>query len=331
MIWSLESKPGIVISTRIRLARNLDKIPFPSRLKDKDAVVKKVKDAIFKSNSTLAVDFEDLELSKLSTTERMKLCERHLISPQLLKNNDGDCLVNKDKTMSLMIMEEDHIRQQVIKGGYCPEEAYELCSKLDDVLSESLDFAFDEKIGYLTSCPTNAGTGLRVSVMLHLPALYLTGKLNRISASAANVGIAVRGYNGEGTDADGCFYQISNQITMGATEEEIIERVKNVTDQIVSFEEKARAELLEKSRPAIEDKVWRSYGILKYARTLTSKEALSLLSDVLFGVNMGIITDKINMPIMELIVSAQPAAIGGLEISPEERDIKRADFLREHL
>ena len=331
MIWSMEEKPEIVISTRVRLARNLDKIPFPALLKDKESVINKIKDAVFKSNSTLAEDFEDLELSKLSATERMKLSERHLISPQMFKNNVGDCLINKDKTMSIMIMEEDHIRQQVIKGGYCPEEAYELCNKLDDVLSESLSFAFDEKIGYLTSCPTNAGTGLRVSVMLHLPALRLTGKINRIAASAANVGIAVRGYNGEGTDADGCFYQISNQITMGATEKEIIERVKNVTDQIVSFEKDARAEILNNNKPVIEDKLWRSYGTLKYARTITSKEAISLLSDVLLGVNLGIITDKINMPIMELIVSVQPGGIGGAEIPPEKRDIKRAEFLRKHL
>ncbi len=330
MIWYKEQNPEIVISTRIRLARNLKDIPFPHMLKNKEDISNKIKDAVFNSGSTLAKDFEDVNLDKIPDGEKKKLSEAHLLSRQMLAGGNHHCLVNKDKTMSLMIMEEDHIRQQVILGGYMLEEAYEICNKVDDVLSENLDFAFDEKLGYLTACPTNVGTGLRASVMLHLPALSMTGKIDRIVQSAGNVGIAVRGYDGEGSKAEGFFYQISNQITMGATEREIIDRVKNVTDQIISFEKEARESILKNNKAEIEDRVWRSYGILKYARKVTSKEATSMLSDVLTGINMGIIKTETSPSLMELIVGAQPAGIG-TDISPEERDIKRAEFIRNNL
>ena len=330
MIWYKEQNPEIVISTRIRLARNLKDIPFPHMLQNKEDISNKIKDAVFNSGSTLAKDFEDVNLDKISDGEKKKLSEAHLLSRQMLAGGNHHCLINKDKTMSLMIMEEDHIRQQVILGGYKLEEAYEICNKVDDVLSENLDFAFDEKLGYLTACPTNVGTGLRASVMLHLPALSMTGKIDRIVQSAGNVGIAVRGYDGEGSKAEGFFYQISNQITMGATEREIIDRVKNVTDQIISFEKEARESILKNNKAEIEDRVWRSYGILKYARKVTSKEATSMLSDVLTGINMGIIKTETSPSLMELIVGAQPAGIG-TDISPEERDIKRAEFIRNNL
>ena len=330
MIWYKEQNPEIVISTRIRLARNLKDIPFPHMLQNKEDISNKIKDAVFNSGSTLAKDFEDVNLDKIPDGEKKKLSEAHLLSRQMLAGGNHHCLINKDKTMSLMIMEEDHIRQQVILGGYKLEEAYEICNKVDDVLSENLDFAFDEKLGYLTACPTNVGTGLRASVMLHLPALSMTGKIDRIVQSAGNVGIAVRGYDGEGSKAEGFFYQISNQITMGATEREIIDRVKNVTDQIISFEKEARESILKNNKAEIEDRVWRSYGILKYARKVTSKEATSMLSDVLTGINMGIIKTETSPSLMELIVGAQPAGIGTY-ISPEERDIKRAEFIRNNL
>lgn len=330
MIWYKEQNPEIVISTRIRLARNLKDVPFPHMLRSKEEISNKIKDAVFNSGSTLATDFEDVNLDKISDVEKKKLSEAHLLSRQMLTGANHHCLINKDKTMSLMIMEEDHIRQQVILGGYKLDEAYEICNKVDDVLSENLDFAFDEKLGYLTACPTNVGTGLRASVMLHLPALSMTGRIDRIVQSAGNVGIAVRGYDGEGSKAEGFFYQISNQITMGATEHEIIDRVKNVTDQIISFEKEARESILKNNKTELEDRVWRSYGVLKYARKITSKEATSMLSDVLTGINMGIIKTETSLTPMELIVGAQPAGIG-TDISPDERDIKRAEFIRNNL
>ncbi len=331
MIWSMTENNDIVISTRVRLARNLSGVPFPARLKEPQKINQKIKDAIFSSNSTLASDFSDIHLAHLSPTEKLKYSERHLISRQMLQGAFRDCLISEDETKSIMIMEEDHIREQVILGGYKPNEAYDICNKIDDVLSESLDFAFDEKIGYLTSCPTNAGTGMRVSVMMHLPALCMTGRISRIVSSASNIGIAVRGYNGEGTQADGCFYQISNQITMGIDEKEILDRVKGVVDQIIKFEKEARQELLKTNKVKLEDKLFRSFGIAKHARIISSKEAMSLLSDVLLGLNMGIITSKQKIPVMELIVSMQPGGIGGEDLTPDQRDIKRAELLRKNL
>lgn len=330
MIWYKQENPDIVISTRVRLARNLQGIPFPERLQNKKEIIDKIKDAVFSSNSTLASDFNDLDINNLTVPQKQVIVDKHLMSRQMLKT-EGDCLVNKDETMSIMIMEEDHIREQVILDGFKLEQAYEICNKVDDVLSESLNFAFDEKIGYLTACPTNTGTGLRVSVMLHLPGLSITGKMNRIVNSAANIGIAVRGYYGEGSQAEGYFYQISNQITMGIDEMEILERVKNVTNQIIAFEKESREELKKNNGNKLEDKLWRSYGTLKYARSLSSKEGISLLSDVLMGQNMEIITDKAKISPLELIVNMQPSIIGESVLTPEERDKKRAEYIRNNI
>lgn len=328
MIWYKENNPDIVISTRVRLARNLDGVPFPDTLGDKTGAIKKIKDAVFNSNSTLSSDFK--EIGSLSEDEKRKLSEMHLISPEMIVKKDCDCLINKDETMSIMIMEEDHIRQQVILGGYKLDEAYELCDKVDDVLSESLNFAFDEKLGYLTACPTNIGTGMRASVMLHLPALVMTGNINRVVSLADNVSIAVRGYYGEGSSSDGSFFQISNKITTGASEKEIIERVKNVTEQIISLEKQSREALVKNNENELSDKVYRSYGILKYSRKISSKEAISLLSDVLLGRNLGIIKETGKISVMECIVGASPANIG-MNYTPIERDVRRAEFLRNNI
>lgn len=328
MIWYKNENPEIVVSTRVRLARNIKGIPFPERLENKEEITKKVKDAIFLSNTTLSKDFMDVDLKAMSDREKLSLVEKHLISNELINKDNSATLINKDNTMSIMIMEEDHIREQVIFGGYKVDEAYDLCNRVDDVLSESLDFAFDEKFGYLTACPTNAGTGMRLSVMLHLPALTITGNIYKLMNSAANVGMAVRGYYGEGTQADGFFYQVSNQITMGVSEEEIISRVKNVTDQIVALEKDARNKLFKDNKNEIENRVWRAYGILKFSRVISSKEATAYLSDVLMGINLGIIPFETKIPIMELIVKCQPANLSSEKLTPEERDVKRAEFIR---
>lgn len=330
MIWYKENNPEIVVSTRVRLARNIDGVSFPDTLKEKKAVTDKIKQAIFSSNSTLSTDFVDIGLETLDENEKRKLSEKHLISPEMVKRSGCGCLINKDETMSIMIMEEDHIRQQVILGGYKLDEAYELCDKVDDVLSENLNFAFDEKLGYLTACPTNIGTGMRASVMLHLPALVMTGNIRRVISLADSVSIAVRGYYGEGSDSEGSFFQISNKITTGASEKEILERVKNVTEQIISLEKQSREALVKNNERELSDKVYRAYGILKYARKISSKEALSYLSDVLLGKNMGIIKENREMSIMECIVGSAPPNIGST-FSPQERDALRAEFLRENI
>lgn len=334
MIWYNDLNDGIIVSSRIRLARNIDKTPFPAALgsKEKEKVSKKLRASIFESNSTLSNDFEFYDLDKLSRKEKISMLEEHLISPQMVDGSGHSVLVNKNKTMSIMFMEEDHIRLQVIMGGYCLDEAYDLADKVDDVIEESLTYAFDEKFGYLTACPTNAGTGLRASVMMHLPALTMTGNIGRIIQSVSGMGIAVRGMYGEGTSADGCLYQISNQITMGLTEKEIIEKVKNVVNKLSELEGQARKSLKENHGLELEDKVYRAYGTLKYARSIASAEAKTLLSDVMLGQNMGIIKCDGKMTPIELMVKTAPSVIAaGKDLDPAARDKARAELIRENI
>lgn len=334
MIWYDDLNDGIIISTRVRLARNIDKTPFPAALSDdaKAKVSKKLQASILESNSTLSKDFDLYDLDKLGRTEKVSMFEEHLISPQMVDGKGHSVLVNKNKTMSIMFMEEDHIRLQVIMGGYCLDEAYDLADKVDDVIEESITYAFDENFGYLTACPTNAGTGLRASVMMHLPALTMTGNIARVTQSVASVGIAVRGLYGEGTEADGCLYQISNQITMGLTEKEIIAKVKSAVDRLSELEKQARDALLKSRRLELEDKICRSYGILKYARSITSAEAKTRLSDVMLGQNMGIIKCDGDMTPIELMVKTAPSVVaGGKELAPGERDKVRAELIRANI
>ena len=336
MIWYKENNnDDIIISTRIRLARNLLKYPFPKAM-SKDEIKKatdEIKAAITDSNSILRNDFKLYDMADISPIEKEKLYEKHLISREMLGNEHGAIMINSDESMSIMIMEEDHLRLQVILGGLKLKEAYEIANKVDDVMDEGVNFAFDNDFGYLTSCPTNTGTGMRASVMMHLPALTLTDSIQRVISSASNLGIAVRGLYGEGSKAYGCLYQISNQVTLGMSEEEIISKVQNIVNQILELEKDARKKLYENNKGYIEDKVYRSYGILKYARLISSKEAKTLISDVIMGKNMGIITDT-DKNLIELLVYTGPAFIAAdskEKLSPEERDRQRADFLRKEL
>lgn len=332
MIWYKNNNGGIVISTRIRLARNIDAVPFPASLKDKKDVTNKIKDAVLKSNSTLASDFDFIELDNVSKQNRVSMAEEHLISPQMLDGNGKSVLLNKDKTMSIMLMEEDHIRLQVIKSGLALDEAYDTANRVDDVIEESLTYAFDEEFGYLTACPTNAGTGLRASVMMHLPGLTITKNIGKVIQASTGLGIEVRGLYGEGTSADGNLYQISNRITMGLSEREILEKLKGVVNQVIEMEEKARKALSENSKTALEDKIFRSYGILKYARSISSSEAKELLSDVMLGADLGIIPKEGKLTPLECMVKSAPSFISGeSEIPPEERDIRRAEFIRNNI
>ncbi|MBR0360169.1 MAG: protein arginine kinase [Clostridia bacterium] len=334
MIWYNDLNDGIILSTRIRLARNLDKTPFPAILKkdEKEKITETLSDSIMKSNSTLSKDFKLYNLNEMSPVEKTAMAEEHLISLEMIKSNDGAVLVNTDKTMSIMLMEEDHIRLQIIKGGYCLDEAFDLADKVDNVMEESLTYAFDEKFGYLTACPTNVGTGLRASVMMHLPALVMTGNITRVLQSFSGVGIAVRGLYGEGTDAEGALYQISNSVTLGLSETEIIEKLKTVVERISEMEKQAREYLMKNRADDLKDKLMRSYGILKYAVKITSKEAKNKLSEVMLAQNMGIIESDGKMTPLELIVRTAPSVISGEEsLTPDERDKKRAEFIKENL
>ena len=331
MIWYKNNDNDIVISTRIRLARNVEGVPFPNALVDKSGLTEKIKEAVINSNSTLSKEFEFIQLDDVSPDKKQALAEEHMISFDMLSGNQKSVLISKDRTMSIMLMEEDHIRLQVIENGFCLDEAYETADKIDDVLEENLKFEFDEEWGYLTACPTNAGTGLRASVMMHLPALSMTNNMQRIISSAQNLGITVRGMYGEGSKAEGNIYQISNSITEGFSEKEIIEKVKNVVNQICELEEKARKNLM-KSSDDLSDRVYRAFGTLKYARKISSKEAKTLLSDVLLGQKMVIISERGKILPVELMVRCEPALLCGEDIlSPEKRDVKRAEFMRDNI
>lgn len=332
MIWYKNNKGGTVISTRIRLARNIASVPFPPSLRDKEKVTNDIKNAVLNSNSTLANDFEFINLDKMSGAQRLSLEEEHLISPQMIDGSGKSVLINKDKTMSIMLMEEDHIRLQVIQSGLALDEAYETASRVDDVIEENLTYAFDEEFGYLTACPTNAGTGLRASVMMHLPALTLTNNIGKVVNASTSLGIEIRGMYGEGTAADGNLYQISNRVTMGLSEKEILEKLKNVVHQITEMEEKARQSLTEHSLHALSDKIFRSYGILKYTRTITSKEAQERLSDIMLGNDLGILKTDGKISPLECMIKISPSLIcGGEELPSDKRDILRAEFIRSNI
>ena len=333
MIWYKEKNDNdIMVSTRIRLARNLEKYPFPSVLNEegRKKATEEIINSILSSNSTLSKEFDVLKMSELSKNERQKLAEKHLISLDMANKSSGTVLVSRDETMSIMLMEEDHIRLQIIFGGFKLKEAYELANKVDDVIEEMCDYAFSEEFGYLTACPTNTGTGMRASVMMHLPALTITENINKIISSASALGLTVRGLYGEGSKAYGCLYQVSNQITLGMSEEEIIAKLLNVASQIEKHEQEARENIA--GNEAILDKLSRSYGALKYARIVSSLEAKTLLSNVILGKNLGIIDTEEKIPLLQLVVETEPALLmENEEISPEERDKKRAKILRENL
>lgn len=331
MIWYKESNDDIIVSTRIRLARNIGKYPFPAMLND--AGVKKVTDelksSILDSNSTLSKEFSFLDMKELSGAEKQKLAEKHLISFDMANSDRGSCLIGKDETMSIMLMEEDHLRIQIILGGFKLKEAWGTANRVDDVIEESVNYAFSEELGYLTACPSNTGTGMRASVMMHLPALTMTNNINKIISSASALGLTVRGLYGEGSKAYGNLYQLSNQVTLGMSETEIIENLENIAGQIKKHELDAREKL--KDNADLEDRLCRSYGIIKYAKKMTSKEAKSLISDVILAKNMGII-DIGNASLMEIMIESEPALImDGGSLNADERDKKRADMLRENV
>ncbi len=328
MIWYKDNDSDIIISTRIRLARNIARVPFPASLKDKSESVLKIKKAILDSCSTLSKEFDFLEVDSMEEKDIDFLREEHLISPQITKGKGQAILLNKDKTMSIMLMEEDHIRLQIIEAGNKLNEAYEIASKVDDIIEESIEYAFDENFGYLTACPTNAGTGLRASVMLHLSALTQTNNINTIISQASALGIEVRGLYGEGTKAYGNMYQISNRITMGLSEGDILKKLSDVVLQIVEAEKKARTLMSEKNGDYIKNKVLRSYGILKYAHMIESSEARELISDVILGQNMGII-EKSRVSPIEMLVKIAPSVVGG--DTPTQRDTKRAQYIKESI
>ena len=319
----------IVISTRIRIARNLADYPFPVRLdnKSKIEVNEKIRDALDgKENLTYT------ELKTLTRSQIVSLAERHLISPEFASNSDARALLMSDnEDISIMLFEEDHIRIQVMKSGLALKEAYELADKIDTEINQSLKYAFDEKLGYLTQCPANLGTGMRASVMLHLPALTAKGQIGSLASTVSKLGLTIRGAYGEGMSAMGDLYQLSNQVSLGISEKSAIDNLKTITLQLAAQERAAREETSKSIET--EDAVFRAYGILKSARILSTKEFMSLISKVRLGAVLGMIKTDLKT-INELMVSMQPATINafvGKTLSLEERDVERAKIVRERL
>ncbi len=337
--WMDGSGPeaDIVVSSRIRLARNLTAVPFPNRQSKEqaDRVIEQVAAAVERFNRDGPMHLTVYRLRDLTPLERRVLVEKHLISPQHLQSADtGAVVVSQDETLSIMINEEDHLRLQVILSGLQLEPAWEAASRLDDALAETLDFAFREDVGYLTACPTNVGTGMRASVMTHLPALAMTNQLPRVVGAIMKLGLVVRGLYGEGTDAIGNMFQISNQITLGQSEEEIIDNLRNLTVKILQEERTAREDLLHDARYQLEDRVSRAYGLLTHARIMSSQEAMQLLSDVRLGVDLELIRPVPIGILNELLVETRPAylqSMAGEELGPDERDRRRASLIRQRL
>lgn len=325
----------VVISTRIRLARNLKDYPFPCKLNSqgREKVIEKVRDAVKKSNSPVASDFSFIRMSELSSSQSVSLVEKRLVSPEFISETDGRALlISKDECFSIMINEEDHIRLQVITKGLSLEQAYDTADKLDTLLDENLDFAFDEKLGYLTQCPTNLGTGMRASVMLHLPALEKSRAINRIAGNLSKLGLTIRGAHGEGTEPKGALYQLSNQVTLGISEKAAIENLKNITEQLIAQENQARERLC--SSIDIQDAISRSLGILRSALVISHDEALKLLSNVRLGIVSKQITDVSTETIDRLMLAVEPATLTvtlNKNLSAHDRDIERAKLIRAEL
>jgi protein arginine kinase len=336
--WLRGSGPlsEIVISSRIRLARNITGYPFLARIgrKQRKDLESTLRQTVL--GSALAPKMLYVDLEEAPEIDRLLLVERHLISkPHAVAEGARGVAISEDETISIMANEEDHLRIQVLRSGLQLDEAWEQINEIDNRLESRLDFAFHPRFGYLTACPTNVGTGIRVSVMLHLPALKLTGEIEKVFRAARDLRLAVRGLYGEGTEATGDFYQVSNQTTLGKSEEQIINDFKQqVIPKIIDYERHARKTLLEDRTVALDDKVCRALGLLRSARLLASEETLFLLSHLRMGVNLGRVKDIDLRTLNELVLLTQPAhlqRIQGRRLEGDLRRAARADYIRQRL
>jgi protein arginine kinase len=338
--WMEASGPmaEVVLSSRIRLARNLANVPFPHQMTEAQAeeLIQQVDAGIKEINLVgLPSKVQLYRLANVPALDRQVLVEKHLISPQQSQQARGRAVaISDDEAVSIMVNEEDHLRIQCLASGMQLKELWRIASTVDDALEQRLTYAFDTHRGYLTACPTNVGTGLRASVMMHLPGLVLTQQAGRLFHSLSQLGLVVRGLYGEGTDAAGHLFQISNQTSLGKAEEEIVEHLEAVVHKVMEAEKQARAHLMSDMRLQMEDRVGRAYGILSSARVITSEEAMKLLSDVRLGIAMGLFPRVSHRTVNELMVLMQPAFLQkaeGRELNPLDRDVKRAAMIRSKL
>jgi protein arginine kinase len=332
--WLDGSGPSadVVLSTRVRLARNLREVPFTHRAREEQLamVYSSVLSAVRKTPALISSS--SLTMRELTPVDRQFLVERHLISHDLADNGRlRGLLVVPDESVSAMVNEEDHLRLQALASGFQLRSAWESINAIDDELGQDLDYAFSEDLGYLTACPTNVGTGMRASVLIHLPSLVLTKQIGRVLQGINQVGLAVRGFYGEGSQIMGNFFQISNQTTLGQSEKETVEGLERVTRQIIEAEQRARDELLKDARVQIEDKIWRAYGTLRHSRVISSQEVVNLCSAVRFGVALAIPGLASVRTLNEVLIRTQPAHVqltAGKELEQRERNVLRAELVR---
>jgi protein arginine kinase len=332
--WLRASGPesDIVISSRIRLARNLAQFPFPNRADEavRTEIERLLQDRI--SRLEIGTVFDYVDVSTLENLDRQFLVERQLISREHAESHGSRGVgISGEENVSLMINEEDHLRIQVLRSGFALDDCWHEIDRLDDAIEEHVTYAFSEQLGYLTACPTNVGTGIRVSVMLHLPALVITKEIQKVFQALQKISLAVRGLYGEGSQAMGDFYQISNQVTLGQSEEKLIASVKDVVPNIIEYERRVRNELVKENRQQLHDKVSRAYGILKSAQSISSEETMHLLSSVRMGINLGLIDDLKIPTVNELFIHTQPAHLQKLRrkhLESAERNEARATYLR---
>lgn len=327
------NKESLVLRSRIRLARNVKTMFFPHRLSTEAArkLVDQVEDAFYVSKA-MEEEYKTHRMWELGRTELMVAFEKHLVSAKLINNSDiAAYIIDEKEDVSLMINEEDHIRLQVMGRDLDIEELYKKASKIDDLLSEKLDFAFNYNLGYITACPTNLGTAMRASVMLHLPGFTFTDKIGYVSQALAQMGMTIRGIYGEGSQAEGNIYQISNEVTLGMKEEDILYNLKDTIEKLLDEEQDHQRKLLNQFTLEMEDKIYRSMGTLMNSRLMTSKEALYHLSLVRMGIETELLKDIDIKLIDGLIINTQPGMMKkayGTELTEKDRDINRAKIIR---
>jgi protein arginine kinase len=336
-IWLAGNGPesDIVISSRIRLARNFADYPFIRKCnaKDQRSIIKEFRQKL--KGFTLGGNQEFVDLESLEEIDRQFLMERQIISRELSETEGSrGVLIDNSEQFSVMVNEEDHLRIQIMQSGLDLKTAWKKVNSIDDAIESQIKLSFSDTLGYLTACPTNVGTGLRVSVMLHLPALVVTKQMDKVFRSFQRINVAVRGLFGEGSQFMGDFYQVSNQITLGRSEEELIQQVREIIPVLIEYERKAREFMMNEKQRDLHDDVSRALGILSTARKISSEETMSYLSKVRLGVNLKLISDVPIETVNKLFIHTQPAhlqKISGRNLTSSERNVVRADYLQQHL
>lgn len=331
--WYLQNgkESDVVVSSRIRLARNLSDYLFVNKAKKED--LEKIEERLKEITPSLGYGIKFIKLKDVDDITKMSLVEKHIISPNfaLKKDEEGSMLINDEENISIMINEEDHLRIQILGEGFSIDNLMNLGLEVDNKLQERLNYAYSDKYGFLTACPTNVGTGLRASVMVHLPALAKTGNIQKILEVINNFGMNIRGVYGEGTKSCGDMYQVSNKQSLGISEKEIIMNLKQITMKIIEQERLAR-KILAREEIELEDEVYRAYGVLANCKKISSDEAIDLLSSVKLGVDMGIIKELDDLKVNKLMLFTKPANLQkylGEKIDAYKRDIKRAEVIKQ--